>query len=89
MTCLKGPALCCHGRCTSRLPNNAQTHVNLLVPGGDLLYESVTAGNRCDGPLYRSGALFVEVDAAGDEPASNHAIAIMSEGEFRKCKTPA
>jgi hypothetical protein len=50
----------------SLLPNNAQTHFNIFVPGGKVLYESTGAGNQYRGQLYRTGDHVVEVYYLGD-----------------------
>ena len=64
----------------SLLPNDAQTHFNILVPGGKMLYDSTGAGNQYRGQLYLSGDHVVEVYYLGtDGSVSNYDVEFVIE----------
>jgi len=61
------------------LPNNAQTHFNIFVPGGEMLYDGRKGGNYYRGGLYKTGDHVVEVYYLGHEPSSNYEVEIVIE----------
>jgi hypothetical protein len=61
------------------LPNNAQTHFNIFVPGGEMLYDGRKGGNYYRGGLYKTGDHVVEVYYLGHEPTSNYEVEIVIE----------
>ena len=64
----------------SLLPNDAQTHFNIFVPGGKMLYESTGAGNQYRGQLYLSGDHVVEVyDLGTDGSVSDYEVEFVIE----------